>query len=266
MLYQVLDQIRRKFNQIRYAPAIEVDHTRKLLRLGSKYGGWVLEPSPDLKGAVILSCGLGEDASFDVEFASKFEATVIVVDPTPRALRHFEDIQKHLGERSRQRYLSGGCQPVAAYDLSRIKRETLIIEPFALWTEETTLKFFVPANPEHVSHSLVHGEDSSSGKLAFIEVAATTVGALLEKHSLRTLPLIKLDVEGAEIPVIDDMFEKSIYPRQILIEFDEMNSPSPKNKARVEDADAKLRKTGYSCCFHDGSGNFLYVREHTRSS
>ena len=39
----------------------------------------------------------GEDASFDVEFTTRFKARIIIVDPTPRAIDHFEAIQKRLG-------------------------------------------------------------------------------------------------------------------------------------------------------------------------
>jgi hypothetical protein len=45
-----------------------------------------------LSNAKVLTCGLGEDASFDVEFASKYNAEAIVVDPTPRAIQQFAEI------------------------------------------------------------------------------------------------------------------------------------------------------------------------------
>jgi FkbM family methyltransferase len=237
---------------------IEVQSSTKLLRLGTDYGGWTFEPSADLQDSVIVSCGLGEDASFDIEFASRFCATVIIVDPTPRAIHHFEGIQDRLGHPAVQSYVKRGQQPIDSYDLRKIDGESLILEPSALWIENTKLKFFAPANPSHVSYSLVNFQNDYSQETPHIEVASITLEALFAKYHLHTIPLIKFDIEGAEIQVIRYMLEKSMHVRQLLLEFDEMNSPSDRSKQNVEDIDNLLRHEGYSCRFRHHT-NFLYV-------
>jgi FkbM family methyltransferase len=252
---RVLDRLARR----KYAPAIEVRRSLGLLKLGSAYGGWTLKPSGDLNCSTILSCGLGEDASFDVTFASRFNATVIIIDPTPRALAHFAELQKRIGQPALHRYVSGGKQPTSSYDLSRITNDTLILEPSALWVENTKLKFFAPPNPEHVSHSIINFQNNYSSSTAYIEVAAVTLETLLAKYGLTTIQLLKLDIEGAEIEVIRQMLEKSIRPRQVLVEFDEMNFPSERSKKNAEDTDRILKKAGYVCRYFDGLSNFLYV-------
>lgn len=239
---------------------IEIQHSAELLRLGTSYGGWVFEPSADLQGSVIVSCGLGEDASFDIEFASKFCAKVIIVDPTPRAIRHFETIQERIGQSAVQSHAKRGQLLVDSYDLRKITKESLILERSALWIENATLKFFAPPNPEHVSHSIVNYQNNYSQETRHIEVASITLEALFAKYHLHTIPLIKLDIEGAEIQVIRYMLEKSIHPRQLLVEFDEMNCPSDRSKQKVEDVDRLLRHEGYSCRYFDGHTNFLYAR------
>jgi hypothetical protein len=82
MLARVRNHVLDRMARRKYAPTIKVDKGPNLRRLGSAYGGWTFEPSSDLERATILSCGLGEDASFDVEFAAAFNARVIIVDPT----------------------------------------------------------------------------------------------------------------------------------------------------------------------------------------
>ena len=57
---------------------------KNLVRLGSVYGGWTFENKKNLYGSTILSCGLGEDASFDIEFANMYNAKIIIVDPIPK--------------------------------------------------------------------------------------------------------------------------------------------------------------------------------------
>lgn len=246
----------------KFSPGIRVDRSPNLLRLGSVYGGRTFEPSPDLENSVIISCGLGEDASFDIEFASRFNATVIIVDPTPRAVRHFGEIQSHAGEPATQSYTQTGKQPASAYDLSKISPGSLKLEPVALWVEITTLKFYAPPNPEHVSHSIVNYQNSYSSETPSIEVGTATIEQLMAKYGLKSMPLLKLDIEGAEIQVIADMLRRSILPRQILVEFDEMIVPSQRSKERVAATDALLRQQGYLCRHVDGPGktDHLYVR------
>jgi FkbM family methyltransferase len=259
MLTNLMNRVSHRMARRKYAPMIKVQHSTELLRLGTIYGGWTFEPSSDLQDSLIVSCGLGEDASFDLEFASKFSAKIIIVDPTPRAISHFEAIQERIGQRALQSYVKSGKQPVISYDLSKIAEGSLTLERSALWIENTKLKFFAPTNPAHVSHSLVNYQNHYSQETSYIEVASITLEALFAKHHTKTVPLLKLDIEGAEIQVIRHMLEKSIRVRQLLVEFDEMNSPSDQSKQNVEDTDRLLRHAGYICRYFDGQANFLYV-------
>jgi FkbM family methyltransferase len=259
MLAQLRNRGSRFLARRRYAPSIEVQRSADLMRLGSDYGGWTFEASSDLQDSVIVSCGLGEDASFDVEFASKYGAKVIIVDPTPRAIRHFEDIQRRLGQPARQCYVKGGKQAITSYDLSKVDEGSLILEASALWVKNGEVKFFAPANHDHVSHSIVDSQSNYRKGTDHIEVIGITPSTLFAKHKLKSVPLMKLDTEGAEIFVIRQMLENSIYPRQLLVEFDEMNCPSNQTKKDVEDTDQALRQAGYVCRYFDGRANFLYA-------
>jgi FkbM family methyltransferase len=261
MLKQLKHRVSTHIARRKYAPDIKVEPSSGLLRLGSEYGGWTFEPSADLHHAVILSCGFGEDASFDVEFASRFDSKVIVVDPTPRAIRHFNAIQERLGQPSSQGYVKGGLQPVNAYDLRKIDKDSLVLEPSALWVENTTVKFFQPPNPSHVSHSITNFQNNYNQQGSHIEVPAITPETLLAKYHLKTVPLMKIDIEGAEIGVIQHLLAKSIIVRQLLVEFDEMLCASERSKENIEETDRKLRQAGYICRQFDGPANFLYVQQ-----
>lgn len=233
----------------------------KLTRLGSDYGGWTFVDDPKLFGATIISAGLGEDASFDVEFAKTYGARVIIVDPTPRAIVHFDEIRSRLGKRRERDYIAGGRQPVEAYDLDGLTDSNFTLVPEALWNESTILKFFQPNNPDHVSHSLVNYQRNYAADSDFVEVRSTTLLELLSEIGLKAadLRLIKLDIEGAEVEVLVDALDKCLRPDQILVEFDELNAPSPKAFERVDFVDRKLRSCGYEPIYTDGASNFLYV-------
>jgi FkbM family methyltransferase len=259
MLSRIRNGVLNRLARRKYSPNITIDEPPGLQRFGSQYGGWTFEPSSDLQHSTIVSCGLGEDASFDVDFAAAFHARVIMVDPTPRAIAHFAEIQARFGQPAVSRYVDGGKQPATAYDLRTASATTMILEPSALWTENTRLKFYAPQKAGHVSHSIVNLHGSSSESDKFIEVPAVTLESLVEKYALAAISLMKLDIEGAEGKVIQNALEKRILPRQLLVEFDEMSYPSDRSKKSAEDTDGFLRQAGYACRYFDGISNFLYT-------
>lgn len=234
-----------------------------LTNLGSEYGGWTFAQTDDLQGSVIISAGLGEDASFDVEFAAKYSAKVVIVDPTPRAISHFEKLKTRIGSPNTMSYVKGGQQPIEAYDLSSISGDQIQLVEKALWKQSETLRFFQPTDPLHVSHSIVNYQNDYRTDTDYIEVEALTVAEVLNASAIapEDVALIKFDIEGAEIEVIAQMLEDGIKPRQICVEFDEFSKPSQTAYRRVEEADRALREHGYSCVFTDGDTDFLYVRK-----
>jgi FkbM family methyltransferase len=232
----------------------------ELTRLGTSYGGWTFVDTDALFESTIVSCGLGEDASFDVEFASRFHAKVIVVDPTPRAVLHFHEIAQRIGRKASTPYADSGKQPAEAYDLSALTSASLTLIDKALWTECKPVKLYMPENPDFVSHSLVNGRSDGPAPKDFIEVNAVSLDALLYSFALRDLPLLKLDIEGAEIEVIKDMLAGKIFPGQILVEYDEFRNSSKDSKRRIESAHAALLGCGYRLIHFDYPSNFLYVR------
>ena len=230
--------------------------------MGSPYGGWSFVDEDTLKECTIISAGLGEDASFDIEFAAKYNAKVIIVDPTPRAISHFNEIVNSLGNPAKLQYSEDGCQPIDAYDLSSITTDNLLLVAKALWNENTSLKFFEPLNPNHVSHSIVNYQNNYSDNTKSIVVDAVTLDSLLTYLNINAsdIPLMKFDIEGAEIEVIRRLIDVGITPRQILVEFDELNIPSPKAFSRVTEVDELLRNSGYNLLKTDGQADFLYFR------
>ena len=236
------------------------DHN--IIFLGTRYGGWSLVDEDNLKNCTIISAGLGEDASFDIEFASRYNAKIIIVDPTPRAIKHFNEIISSLGNISKNEYVEGGKQPINSYNLKNIKKENLVLVKKALWNKNEKLRFFSPPNPQHVSHSIINYQNQYKENTNFIEVESITIDKLLDKINLTKddIPLIKLDIEGAEIEFLVDCFSKGFRPRQILVEFDELNAPSRRAFERVTYINQILIDNNYQLIKTDGQADFLYLR------
>ena len=122
-----------------------------------------------------------------------------------------------------------------------------------MWNKNAHMKFFEPTNPNHVSHSIVNYQNNYSENTKSIEAEAVTLDSLLADLNLDAsdIPLMKFDIEGAEIEVIR-CIDVCIVLRQALVEFDELHVPSSKGLARVTEVDDLLRNNSYKLLNIDG--------------
>ena len=244
---------------IMHNPRIPTSGADDLIRLGTEYGGWVLQDRPYLHGCTIISAGLGEDASFDVEFATRFGARVLIVDPTPRAIAHFDRLTERLGQKAEREYTDNGQIPVDAYDLDSISPDQLQLVDRALTDNPGPVQFFAPPNPAHVSHSIVNFQNAYASNTPHIMVESVTIQELWDQAG-GDVPLVKLDIEGAEIEAILDMTRRHLAPQQLLVEFDELNFPSRRATQRFRQAHRELLACGLRPAHREGRANFLYLR------
>ena len=195
----------------------------KLKYFGSKYGGWYIYDHLNLKNSTIISCGVGEDVSFDIEMINKYKLKVVFVDPTPRSILYFDEIKKNLGSKKSQIYSSHGYQNINSYDLSQIKDDNINFVKQAIWIKsDDELKLYYPKNKSNVSLSVSNFSNGYKKDTDFIKVKSTTYNDLLKKFNITKLTLIKLDIEGAEYEAILNLLKNNILPDQILVEFDEL--------------------------------------------
>lgn len=253
----LLKKALHKFRRALHQPRVSISGAQTV-RLGSAYGGWDFIDGEELHGSTVISCGLGEDASFDVEFAAKYGAQVIILDPTPRAIAHYQAIVDRIARGELVPTTSDPWHP-GRYDLSSIRPRQLLLIRKALWIEEKSLKFFAPSDPTHVSHSIIDFQNNYQMTGTHIHVGALTIEAICRDHGITNLPLLKLDIEGAEIDVLKHMMFGKVRPSQILVEFDELTRPSKRSTARFFEAHGALLNAGYQLRHRKGA-NYLYKR------
>jgi hypothetical protein len=120
-------------------------HSPEILTLGSKYGRKsFIRPKSISETLVVISGGVGEDISFDVELANLYKCKIILVDPSSHAIGHIQEILKSLGQKAEQNYSDSSRQPISSYDLSIISKDDLQFRPLGLWSSTTKLDFYQP--------------------------------------------------------------------------------------------------------------------------
>lgn len=155
--------------------------------LGSDYGGWNICPTRLRSTSIVYSIGVGEDISFDLELIAKYGVEVFAFDPTPRSI---EFIQRQ----------SPPCQ--------------IRFYPFGLAHFNGFAQFYAPKNPAHVSHTLLKRPTDRT-----IEVPVFRLRTIMDKLGHDHIDLLKMDIEGAEYLVIEDIIESNILIQQLVLEF-----------------------------------------------
>jgi len=157
-------------------------------RFGSDYGGYVTCPIGLTKESIVYSFGVGEDISWDEELIAKYGVRVFGFDPTPKSAIYIQQKNPH------------------NFDFFQI----------GISNHNGILKFYPPRNEDYVSCSLFKHQDSNEEPIL---VKIVTLDKIMRKLGHEKIDILKMDIEGAEYEVIEDIIEKSIFPGQILIEF-----------------------------------------------
>ena len=188
------------------------------LRLGTAYGGWHCYAELLHPGDVALCIGAGEDVSFDVILNARYGQHVVCVDPTPRAVTHVHEL---LHAHADGRTIPIGGIGSTSYALECFESERFKLVPCAVWSSDTKLDLYLPQDSTHVSLSAVNLQGTEST----ITVQALRIETILRDLQLAEIALLKMDIEGAEYEVLADLLVSHVYPRQLLVEFEDFNRP-----------------------------------------
>ncbi|MDQ4076221.1 MAG: FkbM family methyltransferase [Chloroflexota bacterium] len=156
---------------------------------GTKYGGWCVCPTDLTKESIVYSFGLGNDISFDLSLIKSYGVTVYGFDPTPQSIAWIK--QQETPEQFR-------------------------LQEYGVSDVDGIVKFFPPANPTHISHTVL---PQNRGESSPVELEVRRLPTILKELGHLTIDILKMDIEGAEYAVIDDIVTSRLEVKQILVEF-----------------------------------------------
>ena len=107
----------------------EIDKSLRFFSKDNRHNGWIIY------GLIDMMCDI-----------SKMSDNI----------KHFELVSNNFGKESLIDYVPGGNQPIESYDLSNLTSENFVYREYALWNENTRVKFFQPTNKNYVSHSVTN--------------------------------------------------------------------------------------------------------------
>lgn len=241
---------------------IFLDNSFECKHYGTKYGGMIIANCDDLNNSTIISAGSGEDLTFDIELINEFDCKVILIDPTPRAIDYFSLIKKNFGNEKKSEYSNTGYENPEVYDLKKVNNENLKLVKFALhYKNEEDLKFYEPPEEEHVSYSITNWRGDYSKNSKFISVKSKTISSIITEEDIKDLSLLKLDIEGSEVPVLHNMLDKNIFPKQIAVEFSDLWRNEYITTFKFIYIFLRLKLSGYKLINMQRYPNLLFIRK-----
>ncbi|MHA6720042.1 FkbM family methyltransferase [Sphingomonas sp. RS6] len=196
--------------------------TGAIITMGRGHGAWRV-PAGSVRPDMICYCvGVGVEASFDLELAAA-GCQVWSFDPTPTAIDYMEKLD--------------------------YPKDRLQFLPIGVWSENTTLEFFMPADGiVNLSVKNVHLTGQS------VKAPCKTLRTIMAELGHDRIDLLKVDVEGAWKEIIDSMVEEDIRPDLFCVEFD-----SPTSTAKVVSTVRQLAKIGFVLADIDRD-NYLFIQ------
>ena len=198
---------------------------------GSDYGGWILCPTALDQDSVVYSLGVGDDISFDLSVIERYGATVYAFDATPKSV-----------------------QWVHAQQLPGQFR----FYEYAVLDHDGTATFYPPDNPDWVSYTVCPNQFATANRA--VVVATRRLSSLMKQLGHTRIDVLKMDIEGSEYQVIDDMLRCGIEVRQLLVEFHHRFTGI--GMARTKRTIKALARHGYKIFAVSGSGDEVsFIRE-----
>jgi hypothetical protein len=112
--------------------------------------------------------------------------------------------------------------------------------PLAIGGEDGVLTLYPPQDTSWVSHSSIFNPDTAAR--AF-QVPMRSVASIMAELGHQRLDVLKLDIEGSEYDVIDDVLKRAVPIGQLLVEFHHRFAGI--GLRRTETAIGRLEKAGF---------------------
>ena len=186
-------------------------------RVGDQDSGWVMHTNPF--PLVCYCAGVGKGMSFEIELARRAGQPVLVFDPSPTGIATVE----------------------------RSNTNNLHFFPVGLAAETGTVEFSLPKDPGEGSYSIARDG------IERVSFECWNLATIMGKNGDFSIDLLKMDIEGFEYDILDQLLRQGVFVRQICVEFHAWLKPG-----RTRQTIAKLHKSGYRIIHkHRGDHTFL---------
>lgn len=174
-----------------------------------------------LRNAIIYAGGVGKDITFELTVARQYDAQIFLFDPSPT-----------------------GIQTIQSLDLPTNVR----FYPIGFARHDGEVSFEPPLKSNEGSFRIGDGT---------VKFPCKKISTLLRERNHKSIELLKIDIEGFEYDVIEDIIDNQLNIRQIAVEFHDFYPNIGKEKTRA--AIRLLKAHGYRL-FHKRGHDYSFVK------
>ena len=177
-------------------------------RCGNGYGGFlvaadILDALNVERSLIVYSFGIGEDLSFSQDLLKRWNCDIYAFDPTPKAIAYVR--QSHLGAQDNFHFYEWGISDRDGTGQFHLPKEELYV-PEALVGDSRV---------EEVSGSVIPHDGV---QCETIDVEFRTLKTIMKQLNHQQIDLLKMDIEGAEFAVIDEILNSGVVFRELCLE------------------------------------------------
>lgn len=154
-----------------------------------KFGNYFLDTDKIKrnKSNIVYSGGVGRNISFDEDITTELNCKARLFDPTPSSIEYMKNKQT----------------------------DKILFYPYAIFKENQSVKIYFDKYNQVKSNSISNFLNFDKNDFYYCD--AFNIPYLMEKFNDKFIDILKLDIEGVAIEVIENCFEKDIYPTQMLL-------------------------------------------------
>jgi FkbM family methyltransferase len=215
MLKAIKSKLKRKFRMIKGEIGyIKKDFDSEYEWYGNLYGGFNINPKKLTTNSIVYSFGIGEDISFDKAIIEKHGCSIFGFDPTPKSINWIKT--QNLPEKFK-------------------------FMEYGISTKNEMVDFYLPKNQNHVSGSLIDHKNVEVKNKVTVPMKCFKDITVELGHT--QIDVLKMDIEGSEYDVIENILNSSVSINQIVIEFHDRFFED--GKIKTQNAVSLLKKFGY---------------------
>ena len=178
------------------------------------------------ENAVVYAFGIGEDLGFEREILRRKRVDVFAFDPTPNTVD----------------WLATQSVPDRFHH-----------RPWAIADRDGIWRLYPRVGKDGAESRVMHTMMPDPGNAsAGVEIQARTLGSIMQMLGHAHVDVLKLDIEGAEYSVLENLLASPLRPAQVMVEFHHRFHAIGKQK--TVDAISAMRNAGYGLARISSSG------------
>ena len=177
---------RRRLARHGVAPRLDVPTATD----GARSGVWTVCPDGITPGGVVYSFGVGDNIAWDLAMIRRFGVVVHAFDPTPASVR----------------WVRGQTLPPRFH-----------FHAYGLAAHDGVARFAAPRKAGAVNYTTAAAPGRAGG--APVTAPVRRLSTIWRQLGRWPVQVLKMDIEGGEYEVIDDLLTSGVPVRQMLIEF-----------------------------------------------